>query len=301
MNELENIRTFVTVLESGSVTEAANRIGITKSVVSRRLKTLEAELGARLLTRTPHGITPTPAGLDYYEKVKNILSQLADANSSLRATEQTLTGVIRLAAPKSFGRLFIHPAVIDIMTQHPGLILEVSFSDRLVDIAREGFDLGLRIGILQDSSLIARKLASIRHVMVASPDYLKAHGAPLTPHDLKDHDCILYSNARDAHHWTFLRNGQKVTVPVRGRLKTNSGDLEAQAAEAGLGILRIPYFFVKHQLEQGRLVEILQDWPTETMGLYAVYPETRLLSTRVRHLIDILAAYFAREDIRANL
>ncbi|PHZ84196.1 LysR family transcriptional regulator [Paremcibacter congregatus] len=296
MNELDTIRTFLAIYETGSFTQAANRQAITKSVASRRLTALEAELDVRLLTRNTRGVIPTPAGVTFYEEAQRIVADLEDVKDSMRAERQGLAGPIRISAPKSFGRTFIQPTLLQIMKDNPKITLDASFSDRSVDLAGEGYDLGLRIGRLKDSSLIARKLASIRLVMVASPAYLQEFGEPKTPQDLKNHNCAIYTNAMEAHSWRLGPDTNPQMVRVNGNLKTNSGDMQVAACLAGQALISIPYFYVHHHIKAGTLKPVLCEYRSDPLGLYAVYPASRHVTGRVRLLIDILADRFSQPE-----
>jgi len=295
MNELDHIRTFLTIVETGSFTKAANRLAITKSVASRRISALEAELQTKLLNRTTRGVSPTTAGIAYFEQTQRILGELEDANALIRDEQGELAGIIRMATPKTFGQRFVQPALLDIMEKHPKIILDLNFSDRLVDIAGEGYDLGLRIGNLEDSSLIARKLANIRMTMVASPAYLKTYGEPRVPEDLGQHNCFIYTNKKESHYWAFAGRMNKTSHNIRvdGSLKSNNSEIQVAASIAGLGISRLPYFYVADHLKSGELTEIMYDFPQEPLALYSVYPATRHLTGRVRRIIDMLADYFS--------
>ncbi len=297
MNEIDHIRTFLAIYETGSFTQAANRMAITKSVASRRLTALEADLDTRLLTRTTRGVAPTPAGVGFYEEARRIIQDLEDAKDSLRAGRQELAGPVRLAAPKSFGRTFIQPTLLKIIADNPKITLEANFSDRLVDLAGEGYDLGLRIGRLKESRLIARKLASIRLVVAASPAYLDKYGEPETPEELKNHNCIIYTNALDSHSWRLGQDSSPHLVRVNGNLKTNSGDMQVAACLAGQGLISIPYFYVHDHIRAGRLKTVLCAYRSDPLGLYAIYPHARHVTGRVRLLIDLLADHFSAPRI----
>ncbi len=301
MNELDHIRTFLAIYETGSITKAASRMAVTKSVASRRLTALEMELGVRLLTRNTRGAIPTSAGTTFYDQAHRIIADLEDLKDNIRAERQGLAGPIRLAAPKSFGGTFIQPALLQILKDHPKLTLEINFSDHLVDLAGEGYDLGLRIGRLKDSSLIAKKLASIRLEIVASPDYLDKYGEPETPEDLKNHNCTIYTNAMEPHIWSLGREPNLHMIRVNGNLKTNSGDIHVAACLAGQALISIPYFYVYEDIRAGRLKPVLREYRSDPVGLYAVYPASRHLTGRVRMLIDILTAHFSKPELLESM
>ncbi len=288
MSELENIHAFIATVETGNMAHAAKRVHITKSVLSRRISSLEANLGVQLFTRSTKGVTPTDAGNQYYERIKNIVAELEDAKECLSTDKQEIKGTIRLTAPEAYSRMFLTPLFIETMRNNPDLSLETNFTDRLTDIAAEGYDLAVRIGNPTSNSLIGRRIRDINILTVASPDYLRKFGEPLKPQDLSRHQCITYTNAAMPNQWHYNHQGKDISVKVPTILQSDSGDLMTQAAIAGLGILSIPDFFVSDALAQGLLVPILGDFTSPSLGLYILYPEKRHMKSSVRLLIDRL-------------
>ncbi len=290
--DLQAIRTFCRAVETGNLTAAAKAMHITKSVASRRIQSLEDELGVRLLARTTKGVAATDEGSLFYERGQRILDDLEDAAQAVKCTEQALVGTLRITAPRSFADLFLGEPLMAFMTANPDLNFEMNLTDERVDILGGGYDLGIRIAReLDDTSLVARKLADMTSHIVASPDYIARHGAPATPADLRDHSCVFYSNVEAAKQWRFGEGAEAEAVRVRGRLSCNSGQMQLEAALRGIGICTLPRFFVHGALADERLVALLEDHAMPKMTLYALYPEKRLLPRKVRALIEHLAAW----------
>ena len=225
MDRLAAIGAFVKVAETHSFSEAARRLRLSKSLVSRQIAALEAELGARLFHRTTRSMTLTEAGRGYFERASRILADLDDANRSVTQLQSAPRGRLRVSAPMSFGFLHLAPALADFLARYPDVEVDITLNDRFVDLVDEGFDVAVRIGSLEDSSLVARKLAPIRRVVCASPAYLNARGVPASPDDLKTHDCVCNTNVPMAREWGFIKSdGRPWPVEVRGRMTTNNGD-----------------------------------------------------------------------------
>lgn len=293
MDRFQDILTFVRVVEARSFTGAAERLGLSKSVVSRRVAALEDHLGARLLNRTTRTLSPTEIGRGFYERCQAILSDLEEAERMASADQTEPRGLIRVNAPVSFGGLHLAPALAEFMTRYPKVEIDLTLNDRFVDLVDEGYDLAVRIGRLADSSLIARKLAPSRRAVVASPDYLRRRGVPQTPEDLKDHECFSYSNVSMLDEWQFRdEHGQK-GHKVQGRFRVNNGDVMLKMVLAGLGIAVLPTFIVADALKEGRLRTVLDAFDIGAPGgVYAVYPHARQLSSKVRALVDFLAGRY---------
>lgn len=294
MDRLEVMSTFVRVVDHGSVSAAADSLGVAKSAVSRRVRDLEAHLGAELLRRTTRRLTLTATGRAYYDRCVRILADITEAEDAVSFQHGRLAGLLRVAAPLSFGLLHLQPAIDSFMQTHPDVEFDLDLNDRQVDLVAEGFDVGVRIADLPDSTLIARRLAPTRSIACASPEYLARHGIPGTPGDLSTHNCLVYTNIPDPHVWHFEEaDGQRRQVAVQPRLRANNGDFLSEAAVAGEGIILSPTFIVYKHIAEGRLQPILQDvrWPV--MQTYALYPQTRHLSARVRAFVDFLVTRFA--------
>ena len=291
--DLVDVLAFVRVVETGSFARAAERMGLSKPVLSRRVARLEEKLGARLLTRTARGAQPTDIGTNYYARASAILSDLEAAQEIVAEAVTQVAGPIRLSAPLSFGTAYLAPALADFAALHPGVELDVALEDRTVDLAGGGYDLAVRIGNLPDSSLIARRIAPVHKLILASPDYLKTHGRPERPADLSSHRALLYANEQ----WRFRVGGKWETVRVSPRMRTNNGEILRAAAVAGLGICILPSFIASPAIADGRLEVLLRAYPLEESGLHAVMPPGRATTARVRALVDFLAARFGPEPV----
>lgn len=297
MNPFEEMHTFVRIVEAGSITRAADQMNTVKSAVSKRLRELEKRLGITLLNRTTRTQTLTDSGRSYYEQCLRILTDLEEVEASVRNEQSALVGRIRIAAPLVFGVHHLSKALLSFNQLHPDIFLDLDLNDRKVDLIEEGFDLAIRIAKLDDSSLIARKLFTSRSVLCASKDYIQRCGMPKHPRDLlHGHTCLYYSGApRDG--WTFnTETGQSLSVKVPASLSANNGDLLTEAAIAGQGLLFTPDFIAHQAIRSGQLQLLLEDYLIDNqVSGYALYPQTRHLSHRVRALVDYLVAWFGKE------
>jgi DNA-binding transcriptional LysR family regulator len=294
MDRLEEMRTFVGVVEAGSITGAAERLGIAKSAVSRRLADLEERLSVQLFRRTTRRMNLTDTGQSFYERCLRILADVEEAELAVSQEHGNLRGRLRVAVPLSFGLNHLGPAIDTFLRTHPGIEFDLDLNDRQVDLLAEGFDLAVRIADLADSTLIARRLAPVRHVVCASPAYLAEHGTPRSPSELAEHDCLIYANASSPGLWPYAdSDGREGSVQVRARLRANNGECLRQAAEDGHGIVLEPSFIVYRSIEEGKLLPILTDFQWPIIYAHAVYPRTRHLSRRVRAFVDFLAERFA--------
>ena len=293
MNQFEDMQTFVRIVEAGSITKAAEQMDTVKSAVSRRLAELEKRLGVTLLTRTTRSQTLTDSGKSYYEQCLRIIDDLAEIESSIKNEHCALAGRIKVAAPFSFGLKHLAPALRQFNDKHPDIHLDVDFNDRKVDLIEEGFDLAIRIAKLSDSSLIARKITSVKPVLCASPAYLKKYGEPKLPEDLlKNHVRVRYNLTSE--NWNFInREGKEINVKLPSVISANNGDYLCDEAIAGRGILLSPDFICYEAVRAGQLKPILCDYIKGLpLNAYAVYPQTRHLSQRVRRLVDFLVDYY---------
>ena len=294
MDLFSAIEAFVRVAETQSFSQGALRLGKSKSLISRQIAALEAELGVRLFQRTTRSITLTEAGRGFFERATRILADVEDATLSVSRLQTAPRGCLRINAPMSFGFLHLAPALPDFLRRYPEITVDMAMNDRVVDLVDEGFDVAVRIGRLTESSLIARRLAPIKIVVCASPAYLDKHGTPQTPDDLLRHHCLLNVTQSQSDEWRFIRpGGQDWSVMVNGPLKVNNGDALKAAALKGLGLTMLPSFITGADLHTGNLVAVLDRFVPQDVGLYAVYPHSRLLSPKVRAFIDFLAERFA--------
>lgn len=289
--DIVDVLAFVRVVETGSFARAAERMGLSKPVLSRRVARLEDRLGARLLTRTARGAQPTDIGQNYYARASAILADLEAAQEVVADAVTQIAGPIRLSAPLSFGIEHLAPALADFARLHPRVELDVELEDKVVDLVGGGYDLAVRIGALADSALIARRIAPVRKVLVGSPDYLDVHGRPKRPSDLADHQILLYANEQ----WRFRVGGRWETVRGQARMRTNNGETLRAAAAAGLGLCILPSFIASRSIQSGELEVLLPDYPLDEGALHAVMPPGRAATARVRALIEFLVARFGPE------
>ena len=296
MERLDCDRMFVAVLEAGSFAKAARLMRTSSGQASKLVSKLEADLGVQLLKRTTRALSPTEVGQAYYERVKPLLEEFAALDASVRDASGTASGRIRISVPVSFGTAQLAPVFIAFAKAYPEIQLDVGFSDRVVNLVDEGFDLSVRIGAHGDSSLIARKLSENRVVVAASPDYLARHGEPQTPEALVGRECIIDSNFREPLLWRFRApDGASLTQTVSGRLRFSNAEACLAAAEAGLGIARVPSFMAGPRLRAKALTPLLKAFEPPASVIHAVYPAGRHLAVKVRTLVDFLVQHFRGE------
>lgn len=294
MDKFEDLQAFVAVVEAGSFTAAADRLNAAKSAVSRRVSALEERLGVQLLRRTTRVLNLTETGSSFYEHSARILADLDEAEAAVQQEHGELKGMLRVALPLSFGVRHMCKPIAAFSKLHPKVNFDLNLNDRRIDLIEEGADVALRIGRLQDSSLIARRLFDVRAVVCASPHYLSVHGKPETPADLQHHDCLVYSNLADPNKWSYVdEDGGKHSVEVRPVLSASSGDFLANAAAHGMGVVIQPSFIASESIRRGNLVPVLTNYDWPITSAYAIYPPTRHLSYRVRAFIDFLAERFS--------
>lgn len=293
MDRYENMNTFVRVVETGSISAAANRMDVAKSVVSRRLKELEEHLGVELFHRTTRQMNLTDTGRGFYQQAVRILSDIHEAELATSQSHGALKGSLKVAVPLSFGLMHLGPAINDFLQQHPGIDFDIDFNDRQVDLLTEGFDLAIRIANLPDSSLIARRLAPIEIILCASPAYLESAGKPQRLEELSQHRCLAYNLINNIELWqAYDASEQSIRINVRPYLKASNGEFLRDAAVNGLGIILMPTFIVYKEIEKGQLVPLLTDYRCSQLTAYAIYPQTRHLSQRVRAFVDFLVKRF---------
>jgi DNA-binding transcriptional LysR family regulator len=292
MDKLAAMQVFARVVSLGSFAEAGRTLGLTRSAVSKAVMELEALLGARLLDRTTRRVTPTEAGRAYYDRCLDILAAVEETELQVSRLHEEPKGILRVNAPMSFGIRHLGSAVAGFLALHPDLKVELSLNDRFIDPIEEGADVTIRIADLADSSLIARRLAPARRVLVASPDYLDRHGEPQTPEEVAGHRCLTFGHTIALQRWQLVRGGETVTVPIRSVLCSNNGDVLAEAAKAGQGIASLPTFIVGDDLRAGRLRIVLADAPPAALGIFALYVPGRYLAAKTRLFVDFLSRRF---------
>ena len=292
MDKFQEMRALVAVVDTGSFVRAADALGLSKTAVSRLVAELEARLGTRLLHRTTRKLSLTQEGEVFHERCRRLLDDVAEAEAELVAHSGEAIGQLRINVPVTFGLLHLAPLWPAFMAMHPRVVLDVTLSDRLVDLVDEGYDLAVRIARLQASSLVSRQLASTRLILCASPQYLHRHGVPQHPADLAQHAVISYTLLTTGEQWEFEGPQGPVGVKIVARMRTNSGDTCCAAALQHQGIVLQPSFLVGAHLASGALVEVLPQYRSIELGVYAVYPTRKHLTPKVRALIDFLVEAF---------
>jgi DNA-binding transcriptional LysR family regulator len=297
MSLFNDMTVFVRAVEVGSFSGAAQQLGIAKSIVSRRILSLESRLGTSMFHRSTRRLSLTETGLAYYERARRILADVAEAEDVASQLHGELKGRLRVAAPMSFGYRHLSPVVTEFLRAHPQVDIELDLNDRRVDLISEGFDIAVRIGSLPDSSIISRTIAPCRHVVCASPTYLADHGRPQAPAELasEGHVCLAYNNRPRAEQWRFLVDGVWTDVPVKARhIYSNNGDVLCEAAIAGLGIIVLPTFIVNEAIATGALEVLLSEYEVASPSILAVWPPSRQVSPKVRAFVNLLAKRFAK-------
>ncbi|MBA4208132.1 MAG: LysR family transcriptional regulator [Parvibaculum sp.] len=286
--EIEDLQTFVAVADAGGISAAARRLGVSKSIVSRRLFRVEAELGVQLLARTTRGAALTEAGLTFRDHAARATAEIDTARDTLLPTG-ALRGRLRVAIPLSLGPTHFAPVLAEMALRHPQLHVHTSYSDRFVDLIAEGFDCAIRVGYLQDSNLIAKRVGPIYGKLVASPDYIKAHGAPETLEQISDHQALM----QGTETWQFMDGDRIVTVQPQGRFKADNATVLAAAAAAGLGLAFLPDCVTHGYVASGALVPVMTQHPLPSAGAYVIRPPGPHPARKVRVLTDMLIEYFA--------
>lgn len=285
--DIEELQTFVEVAEAGGISPAARRLGVSKSIVSRRLFRLETELGIQLLARTTRGAALTEAGVTFRDYAARVCAEIDVARETILPAGD-LRGRLRLSAPLSFGASHFAPVIAEMARRHPHLHIHTYYSDHVVELIAAGYDCAIRLGYLEDSSLIARRVGAIYGTVVASPDYIKAHGAPETPDELLDHQALL----QGTEAWQFMDGNKIITVRPQGRFKADNGVALVAAAVAGLGIGMLPSGLIKEHVDSGALVPVMTRYPVRPAGAYVIRPPGQHPIRKVRILTELLIEYF---------
>jgi DNA-binding transcriptional LysR family regulator len=285
--DTEDLRTFVDVADAGGVSSAARRLGVSKSIVSRRLSRLEAELGVQLLARTTRGAALTEAGVTFREHAARVCAEIDTALETIMPAGE-LRGRLRIAAPLSLGPTHLAPVFAEMARRHPMLHVHASYSDHFVDIIGEGFDCAIRVGYLSDSNLIARRVGPVHGKLVASPDYIREHGTPETPDELLAHQALM----QGTETWQFIDGDKIVSIHPHGRFKADNGTALVAAAVAGLGIAWLPDHLIEGYLDSGSLVPVMTRYPVPTAGMFVVRPPGEHSTRKVRILTELLIEHF---------
>lgn len=297
MEQITAMRLFTRVVQTGSFSAVARESGISQSSVSKNLAALEAKLGARLLARTSRKLKLTEVGCDYYERCLPILMEIDEAEATVRSMTSNPSGVLRVNVPVSFGQRHVIPRMPEFMRAYPNVKLDIMLLDRQVDLVAEGVDVAIRIGILDDSSLIARRLGDSPRLLVASKSYLQKHGRPNHPDELKNFDCLVYSLLGTGNIWHFLHRGKEFSVGVKGNFQANNSDAVRQMALAGAGIMALPKWMSHPYIENGELEPILTEYTPQGFPIQAVYPQNRYVPSKVRSFVSFMQQSFASDPL----
>ena len=296
LDDINELRTFVSVVAARSLSAAARDMNVALSVVSKRLATLERRTGIRLIARSTRRLAPTEEGMDLYERAQRILAEVDQAEAALTSGQVEPQGLLRVSAPVAFGRIHVGPVCRDLVREHPTLSIDLQLTDRMVELIEEGIDVVVRIGPPKSSQLVMRKLIDDYRVVVGAPEYLHRRGTPATPAELEAHDCVHYRGV--GAHWRLVSlAGEAVEVRAVSRLRSNSGEAALDWALAGSGLVMHSWVDVKSHLRSGRLVHVLPEWRSEPAPVCALFPSSRQLPTRVRVFIEAMADSLARRGL----
>ena len=294
MDRLTEMEAFATVVDQGGFTDAAKKMGISKSAVSKHVSSLEARLGARLLNRTTRRVSPTEIGLAYYDRARRVLNDAGEADALVTSMQSAPSGLLRISVATDFGVNHLSPVLGEFLQEFPDITVNMVLNNRFVELISEGFDLAIRIGELEDSTLRARKLTDTSKRMVGSPDYFRKFGRPEKIDELNDHKLLHYSNQSNGSVWKLTApSGEKRQVRTAGWLSVNDGQSLLNAAISGLGIAYLPSFLYAEALKDGLVEEAMPELPADRQGIYAVYPPGRFTQPKVRAFIDFLVHAFA--------
>lgn len=292
MQNLNDMVTFARVVEASGFSEAARQMGVSKSHVSKAIARLELSLGVRLLNRSTRGLSVTEIGAAFHEHCIRVTEEAAQAAEVVGRLQSEPRGVLRVTAPVAFGRLHVGPAVAEFLSRYPRLKLDMTITDRMVDLVSEGYDVAIRIRREPSLHVVARELAPVRRVVCATPDYFERRGIPATPQDLAEHNCLHYTHFGTQGEWRFQSPRGEIVVPVKGTLRIDDDDTLAQAVMSGLGIAMLPTFIIGGELQGGRLQSVLSDYVPLERRIYAVHLPNVRLPVKIRAFVDFLQARF---------
>ena len=296
MDRLTEMEAFATVVDQGGFTDAARKMGISKSAVSKHVSSLESRLGARLLNRTTRRVSPTEIGLAYYDRARRVLNDAGEADALVSSMQSAPSGLLRISVATDFGVNHMSPILGDFLADYPDITVNMVLNNRYVELISEGFDLAIRIGEMEDSSLRARKLTETTKRLIAAPSYFEQYGRPEKIDDLNEHKLLHYSNQSAGNVWKLTApSGEKRQVRTQGWLTVNDGQSLLNACVSGLGIAYLPSFLYADALKDGLVEEAMPGLPTESQGIYAVYPPGRFTQPKVRAFIDFLVHVFAEK------
>lgn len=295
MDRLAAMETFVSVLEAGSFSAAARRLKLGQPAVSKTVAHLEDRLGVRLLLRSTRGLTPTEAGTAYYERAKRAIEEAHEAELAARGAGSDLHGTLRVCAAVTFARLHVLPHLGEFLNAHPDLNIDIVLDDRTVNLVEEGIDVALRMGVMSDSNLIARKIGECQRLILATPTYLQVHGEPFSPSDLAQHQAVIYAQAGGGEHWAFKQGSTVQSVTVNGRVRVSAAEGVRVAVLAHLGVAMSSRWMFAAELESGEVCQLLEQWQLPPLDLWAVFPTGRLASAKARAFVDFVERLMARQ------
>jgi DNA-binding transcriptional LysR family regulator len=295
MDRLAAMETFVYVVETGSFSAAARRLNIGQPAVSKTIAQLEARLAVRLLLRSTRGLTPTEAGLAFFDRAKRAIEEANEADNAARGAASGLTGNLRICAAVTFGRQHIVPYLGPFLDQNPDLNIDLMLDDRNINLVEEGVDIALRMGVLSDSGLTARKIAECRRVVLGTPQYFEKHGEPACPADLTKHQAVVYTLGGGAH-WPFKKAGEEQPVIISGRIRANAAEGLREAVLAHLGLTMASEWMFSQELASGVVKEVMSDWALPNQDLWAVFPTGRMASAKARAFVDYVQGLMAKES-----
>ncbi|MBP2547930.1 DNA-binding transcriptional LysR family regulator [Neorhizobium galegae] len=286
MDRLQAMTAFVRVVETGSFSQAARQIGVGQPAISKTIAQLEERLQVRLLLRSTHGLTPTDAGVRFYERAKTAIQEADEAELEAKGAGAGLSGRLRVSAATTFARLMVIPRLPEFLAAHLGLEIDVVLDDRVIDLVSEGIDIALRMGELADSAVVARRIATGRRSVVATPAYLETHGMPQVPADIATHQAVVYTQLGNS--WTFRRHGTEVSVVVSGRVRFTAAEGIRAAVKADMGLAVTSDWMFWPELQSGEVLRVLEDWALPDIDLWAVFPTGRLASAKARAFADFV-------------
>lgn len=295
MNKLACLQTFVTVVQTENFSAAARILGVSKALVSQQISQLEEHIGVRLLQRTTRRVSPTSIGLAYYQQCYPLLTELEELDDSVRVSDANPKGVLRVTAPTAISEPHILPIVANYCREYPDVKLELELNDQVLDLVKNRLDVAIRIGLLSESTLVARHLADTRMLLCASGDFVEKYGVVEDVNQLKQLPCIVDSHYPHQNHWTFGLSKQAQTITVSPAISVNSVALARSLTLQSYGVSYLPSFAIDQDLLAGKLIHLLPHIPTDTLGIYAVYPHRKHLSAKVRLFIDIAVEYFQQQ------
>ena len=290
MDQLNAMRTFVRVIQTGSFSAAGREQSVSQASISKKVAALEKQLGVKLLSRTSREQALTQAGAEYYEHCLVMLAELDEVEAKVRSKVSSPSGVLRIASSVSLGKLILAPLIVEFLQEYPDIEIDMLLEERHIDLIVEGVDIAIRARKLEDSSLIALPLFDNPLILVAAPEYLALQGEPQVPEDLKQHNCITFTLRKTLNNWHFHYAGKDIAIPVSGSFRSNSGDTNLTLALAGAGITQVPIWMVEKHLKTGRLIKILPKYTSDSIPLNMIYPQSRYVPLKVRCFIDFVKA-----------